>query len=208
MGNIKKYGFLLTLVITIFTLGSLKVSAANLELTAEQKMNYYQQYEKIVDEINSSEPDSTLELDSFENFDSEDFIEPLEFKKYALERSKMNFNIVSDSNEITPFSVVTGTKTKSVKSNGTTVSLSIKGSFNTQYNSASMRQMFSGINSITVKPSKGTWTKSTSSGYSARLIDGGRTYEVTASGKLKLNNLTSSHHAVVEFHCSANGSVS
>lgn len=121
----------------------------------------------------------------------------------------MSFNIVLDSDsEIAPFSTASATKSKTVESNGADVEVTIKGSFNTQYNSVSQRQLFSGINSITVTPSKGTWTKSTPSGYSALRIDGGRTYEITASGKITINNLTSSHHIIVEFYCNVNGLVS
>ncbi|MED4402051.1 hypothetical protein [Metabacillus fastidiosus] len=63
----------------------------HLELTQEQKEDYYKQYQQIVNEINSREPKSTLELVPFEGFKSEDFIEPAEFKKFAIERSNWEF---------------------------------------------------------------------------------------------------------------------
>ncbi|MEB7772103.1 hypothetical protein [Kurthia gibsonii] len=203
MNKFKKMVTLLALFIAIFALGNLIASASTTELSKEQKLKYYKQYEEIVSEINSGNPNSSLELGPFADFNSEDFIKPSEFKKYAIERSNIEFNIVSDSNtSITPFSI------KTVKSNGASVAVTINGFFNTQYSDVHKRQMFSGINSITTKTSKGKWTKSTSSGYSARLLDGGRTYEITVSGTITINNLSSSHNIVVEFYCNANGSVS
>lgn len=208
MNKLKKMLILSALFIAIFSLVNLKVSASTTELSKEQKLEYYKQYEEIVSKINSGNPNSSLELGPFADFTSEDFIKPSEFKKYAIERSNIEFNIVSDSNTgITPFSTAYSSKEKTVKSNGTSVGVTIKGSFDTQYSNVHKRQMFSGINSITTKTSKGKWTKSTSSGYSARLLDGGRTYEVTVSGKITINNLSSSHNIVVEFYCNANGSV-
>lgn len=208
MNKLEKMLILSVLFIAIFTLVNLKVSASTTELSKEQKLEYYKQYEEIVSEINSGNPNSSLELGPFADFTSEDFIKPSEFKKYAIERSNIEFNIVSDSNtDITPFSTAYSSKEKTVKSNGTSVGVTINGSFDTQYSNVHKRQI-SGINSITTKTSKGKWTKSTSSGYSARLLDGGRTYEVTVSGKITTNNLSSSHNIVLEFYCNANGSVS
>lgn len=209
MNKLKKILILPALFIALFTLGNLKASASTIELSKEQKLEYYKQYEEIVSEINSGTPNSSLELGPFADFNSEDFIEPSEFKKYAIERSNIEFNIVSDSNTgITPFSTAYSSKEKTVKSNGASVVVTINGSFDTQYSEAHKRQMFSSINSITTKTSQGKWTKSTSSGYSSRLIDVGRTYEVTVSGKITINNLSSSHNIVVEFYCNTNGSVS
>lgn len=204
MEKLKFVGTLLAFTFVIFAIGSVKSSASTIDLSEAQKLDYYNQYLEIVEQINSEEYNSTLELGPFEGFSNDAFIKPSEFKAYALERANVKFNIVSDSNfnnNITP------TKTKSVTSNGAGETLNIKHSFNTQYSSIALRQLFAGINYITVTPSKGIWAKSTSSGYSARLIDGGRTYEVTASGKLTMDNLSSSHNVVVEFYCTAEGNV-
>ncbi|MGE7624750.1 hypothetical protein ACQKMD_17350 [Viridibacillus sp. NPDC096237] len=206
MKKIKITGTLLVLFIAIFTLGGLKASASTLDLSEGQKLEYYKQYEKIVNEINLGEPNSTLELEPFEKYTSKDFVEPLEFKKYAIERANVMYNIVSDG--ITPFSTVSASKSKTVTSNGTSVGLTIKGSFTTNYDSLLKKQMFFGVNSITVTPSKGTWTKSTSSGYSYNLMDMGTTYEITASGTISINNLKSNHNVIVEFYCESDGSVS
>lgn len=199
----------LVLLLTIFTLGNLKSDASSVDLSKEQKIDYYKQYEEIVNEINSQEPNSTLELGSFEGFTSEDFIEPSKFKEYAIQRSNVQFTLISDSNAgITPFSVTYASKQKSVKSNDLNITVTINGSFHTQYSSIHKRQLFNGVQSITTNISKGTWTKSTSDGYSARLLDGGRTYEIIVSGKITINNISSSHHISLEFYCNTNGSVS
>ena len=197
MNKLKKILILSALIMAIFTLGNLRGSASTSDLS-----------EEIVNEINSGNPNSILELGPFADFTSEDFIKPSEFKKYAIERPNVEFNIVSDSNtDLTPINIAYASETKTVKSQGSSVAVTIKGSFNTQHSEVHKRKMFNGINYITVTTSTGTWTKSTSSGYSARLIDGGRTYEVTVSGEITINNISSSHHIVMEFYCNPDGSV-
>lgn len=203
----KIFSAISALMMTIFAVGSLKTSAATVNLSEQQKKEYYKQYEEIVDEINSGEPNATLELVPFEEFNSEDYLEPSEFEKYAAERADVKFTptLVSKSGSgITPFITVSASKTETVKSNETSAVI-IKGSFNTQYNSSTKRQMFSGINSITSSSSKGIWRQT---GYTPTLIDGGRTYEIIVGGKLTINSLTSMHNITVEFYCNANGSVS
>lgn len=197
------------LLIAISTMSTLNSDALTVDLSKEQKIAYYKQYEEIVSEINSEEPNSTLELGAFEEFTSEEFIEPLKFKEYAIQRSKVQFNLVSDSSTgITPFSVANVSKQKSVTSKDSNTKIAVNGSFNTQYSSIHKRQLFTGVHSITTKVSKGIWTKSNSAGYSARQLDGGRTYEITVSGTITINNISSAHHILLEFHCNTDGSFS
>lgn len=87
----KIFSIITILFITIFAFGSLKASAASLDLSEQQKLKYYKQYKEIVEEINSGNPNATLELVPFEEYKSEDYVELSEFKKYATERASVNF---------------------------------------------------------------------------------------------------------------------
>ncbi len=200
----KIFSIITTLIITIFAFGNLKATAAILVLSEQQKQEYYKQYKEIVDEINSENPNALLELVPFAEYESEDYVEPSEFKKYATERANVKFVSTSGS-AIQPYSTASSTKTKSVNSNGVSATITIRGSFETQYDSFYQRQMFAGINSITSSSSTGSWSQT---GYTPSLIDGGRTYSIIVGGKLTINSLTSSHNISVEFYCNSNGSIS
>jgi len=176
------------------------------DLSEQQKREYYKQYQEIVEAINSENPRFTLELVPFEDFKSEDYVEPSEFKKYAIGRANAELIHEWKSNsDITPLSTASASKQVTVDSKGTSVGITIKGSFETQYDSQSNRQFFAGINSITSSSDKGTWNQT---GYTPRLIDGRQTYEITVGGRLTLNSITTSHNITVEFYCDANGRVS
>lgn len=204
MKTTKIFSIITTLIITLFAFGSLKASAASLDLSEQQKQEYYKQYKEIVEEINSGNPNATLELVPFEEYKSEDYVEPSEFEKYATERASVNFVNISES-RIQPRSTAYGTKTKDVSSNGAKVTITVKGSFETQYESYYQRQMFTRINSITSSASKGSWSQT---GYTPSLIDGGRTYSIIVGGKLTINGLISSHNVTVPFYCDSKGSIS
>ncbi|WP_297989467.1 hypothetical protein [Anoxybacillus sp.] len=63
------------------------------------------------------------------------------------------------------------------------------------------RQLFSGVKSISSKASgSGTWTQT---GYNAELIDGGRTYVITVSGKYSYHGATYTISTSIEFYCNA-----
>lgn len=202
---------LLAFALTIFVAGSLKTSASTLDLTNAQKLDLYNQYLEIVAEINGGSPNATLELLPFESFKDEDFIEPSEFEEYAIERSNVKFDVVTEAanpeGEISPMSTVYNTTSAKVTSNGSDVTLTINGSFITNYSTVNLRQLFGGINYINVSPNKGSWTKATSTGYSAKLADGGRTYFVTVSGTVTINTLKSNHNIELEYFCNTDGSV-
>ncbi|AMA74256.1 hypothetical protein P4S83_09015 [Aneurinibacillus thermoaerophilus] len=107
---------------------------------------------------------------------------------------------------ITPQSIVSKTKSVTFKAGGTYQTLSITGTFETQYSDIYERQMFAGIKSITSKVTTGGSWKQT--GYEVRLIDGGRTYVITVSGYFTIAGVTYTVTESVEFYCNADGSIS
>jgi hypothetical protein len=114
-------------------------------------------------------------------------------------------NVVKQSGIITPLSVVSKTKSTTIKVGQTYQTLYVTGTFETQYSDVHKRQLFAGVKSITSTASgSGTWTQT---GWNAELIDGGRTYVITVSGKYSYNGATYTISKSVEFYCNADGSV-
>ena len=68
------------------------VSVTPLELTQEQKEDYHKQYAEIVEQINAEgDPEANLELVPIDEFKTEDWVEPEEFRQIAIERAHAKF---------------------------------------------------------------------------------------------------------------------
>ena len=67
------------------------VSVTPLELTQEQKEDYYKQYVEIVEEVMREYPDTTMEVVPFDEFKEEDWVEPEEFRQIAIDRTQLEF---------------------------------------------------------------------------------------------------------------------
>ena len=67
------------------------VSVTPLELTQEQKEDYYKQYVEIVEEVMREYPDTTIEVVPFDEFKEEDWVEPEEFRQIAIDRTQLEF---------------------------------------------------------------------------------------------------------------------
>lgn len=196
------------LVLTLAFAVSGGASANTSELTQKQKEAYHKQYVEIVKEVNAKYPNANLEVVPLNVFSEEDWVEPEIFRELAIARANATVtHTESVPVEEPSFGVqsVSATKSVTINANGAAVTIYITGSFETEYDPYSDRQLFAGINSITSRSSKGTWKQT---GYEPWLIDGGRTYEITVGGKLTLNGITSAHNVTVEFYCNANGRVS
>ncbi|KHF27537.1 hypothetical protein LR68_03659 [Anoxybacillus sp. BCO1] len=116
-----------------------------------------------------------------------------------------NHNSLKESGTITPQSIASKTKTTTIQVGQTVQTLYVTGTFETQYSDVHKRQLFSGVKSISSKVSgSGTWTQT---GYNAELIDGGRTYVITVSGKYSYHGATYTISTSIEFYCNANRSI-
>jgi hypothetical protein len=112
---------------------------------------------------------------------------------------------IKESGTITPQSIASKTKTTTIQVGQTVQTLYVTGTFETQYSDVHKRQLFSGVKSISSKAfGSGTWTQT---GYNAELIDGGRTYVITVSGKYSYNGATYTISTSIEFYCNANHSI-
>ena len=67
------------------------VSEVPLELTKEQKEDYYKQYVEIVEEVMREYSDTTMEVVPFDEFKEEDWVEPEEFRQIAIDRTQLEF---------------------------------------------------------------------------------------------------------------------
>ncbi|MCM3711108.1 hypothetical protein [Sporosarcina luteola] len=64
-----------------------------LELTQQQKKEYYKQYEEIIKEVNS-EYDKDLKLSPLEEFKSEEWVTTEDFEQIAIDMATMEFTTV------------------------------------------------------------------------------------------------------------------
>ncbi|MEH7238085.1 hypothetical protein [Bacillus sp. JJ1562] len=67
------------------------VSVTPLDLTQEQKEDYYKQYVEIVKEINAKEGTNHLEVVHIDEFKPEDWVEPEQFRQLAEDRATWEF---------------------------------------------------------------------------------------------------------------------
>lgn len=168
-------------------------------LTPQQKNQYYQQYAVILRTINSHHPDTDLELVDQKSFKEKDWVTPNRFRKIAEDRVKVKFASTFDFSKKESTS-----KSKTIHAKETTFAISITGTFDTALREEAERQVFKTITSMTstASSSKGTWRQL---GYTATLMDGGRTYDVTVGGEFIQHGISSTHNIPLEFYCSAEG---
>ncbi|MGG3926505.1 hypothetical protein ABET51_10960 [Metabacillus fastidiosus] len=177
---------------------------AILKLTQEQKEDYYKEYVKLTDNIIAKYEGFGVEVVPMNEFLLEDWVEPEEFEKRLIDRANTKIT-VSKSNNISSPELVTKTVNFHIGSSVRTISIS--GSFKTQYSSSDGgMQFFSRINSISSQAESegGVWEQK---GYDYRLINDDRRYLITIGGKYSESGISSSHHVAVEFDCTKNGGV-
>ena len=199
----KTMTFLTALSVTLTSSFMYVVSAGGEQktLTPQQKNQYYEQYAVIIKTINKKYQNAELELIEQKNFKENDWVTPKRFQKIADQRVQVEFGSTFDFSEKEAFS-----KTKTIHAKGTSVAISITGTFDTALREEAGRQVFDTVTSITSKPlsSKGTWRQL---GYTAILMDGGRAYDVSVGGEFIQHGISSKHNIPLEFYCSAEGAI-
>jgi len=201
--NRKMMTFLTVLSVTLTSSFMYVVSAGGEQktLTQQQKNQYYEQYAIILKTINKKYQNAELELIEQKDFKENDWVTPKRFQKLVDQRVQVEFGSTFDFSEKEAFS-----KSKSIHAKGTSVAISITGTFDTALREEAGRQVFDTVTSMTSKPSssKGTWTQL---GYTTTLMDGGRAYDVTVSGEFIQHGISSKHNIPLEFYCSAEGAI-
>lgn len=175
------------------------------ELDAATKETYYAEYIKIAEEVaKATELDiSVLPMDEFEE---DDWQTPEEFRNFITEIA--NWTVVCTDVGPQTRSTASATKSDTITADGHNYTIEITGQFTTTLNTATGRQHFAKVNSITSKVAGrvGSWTQT---GYEYEVLDASRTVSVTVSGELVIGGARFSNKlAVAEFYCSNTGVVS
>lgn len=183
------------------------LSPVLLNLTQEQKEEYYQEYVSILEKVNkvfSGSPD--LKLEPITEFLDEYWIKIDEFEKLAKERKNMSILVLENRESYNPMSVP---KTVKFLIDSKETNINFKGSFETQLNSNTSkgRQEFSVFNSISSKAADGdgSWTQL---GFNELLTDSGVTYVIDVGGEFSQLGIISTHTLALRFNCDENGGIS
>lgn len=203
----KKFTGIFMAAVMLVSCLSVSAFAADEPATLDQatKEAYYAQYVEIAAEV-AKETELDISVLPIEEFEEEDWRTPEEFRAFILEMAHWKMNC-TDYEPIQTRSNVSATKSTTVTADGQSFTLSVTGSFETGYISASGRQHFLGVNSITSKLSgtTGTWRQT---GYDFSSLDDSRTYVVYVSGTLTVGGAVFANKlASVTFYCNAQGGV-
>ncbi|UED78449.1 hypothetical protein FH508_0013355 [Lysinibacillus sp. CD3-6] len=186
---------------------TVKVEPIPLNLTQEQKEDYYQKYVTIIERVNAANnEDFELELEPITDFLEEYWIEIEDFEKIAKERANASIVVVENNERFNPMAVP---KTVTLKIGSKEANIIFKGSFDTQLNenTSKGRQLFSIFNGISSEAvdANGSWTQL---GYEESLIEGKTVYKIAVGGNYSQSGIISSHIIEMEFHCDINGGIS
>jgi hypothetical protein len=212
--NRAKKGFasLFAIILALVTVET--ASAVTLDLTQEQKEEYYKQYVEIVDKAMEKKIGINIELSPMEDFPLEAWVEPKEFEAriqdmveqhLAREREMLNALSSTTKEAVTNFNGETS-KTTYIYVTDTTWQIEVTGKFETQYNPYNDCQLFANVDNISSKviSSFATWEQTS---YEASLIDGGRTYSIRIEGVLSLHGVSFEKAFTIEFHCDEVGKI-
>ena len=176
-----------------------------LNLTSEQKQEYYEKYIVTVEKVNDKYS-KNFELEPITKFEDDFWYEVDDFEKLLVERTTMSV-IVSENNERFNPALVPKLVTFQFGANEET--FKFYGSFDTQLNSNTTegRQLFSEFHSISLQPEDQT-RNFVQTGFQEYLVDGGTTYLIDVGGKYSQNGIISSHIFQLQFDCDKNGGIS
>lgn len=178
-----------------------------LNLTKEQKEEYYQEYVAILENVNEVFTDSpNLELEPITKFHDEYWFEIEDFEKLAKERKNMTILVPENKERYNPVSVP---KTVKFLIDSKETNIKFNGSFDTQLNANTSkgRQVFSAFHSISSEAADGdgSWTQLV---YNEFLTDNGTTYVINVGGQFSQLGIISTHTMALKFNCDENGGIS
>ena len=181
------------------------VSPTFLNLTQEQKEDYYQKYVAVIEDINA-EHNADLKLEPITTFSDDDWVEVDTFKKRAKERLDVSIAVSKNKERYHPAAVP---KIVTLNIGSKKENIVFEGSFDTQLNENTPkgRQLFSVFNGISsqAEDSTGNWNQY---GNVTLLKDDGATYLIEVSGNYSQDGIISTHTIPLEFDCNKNGGIS
>ncbi len=198
----KRLFFLVISIVLCFSVSGISAFAS--ELSDSQKDDYYAQYLQIIKEVNALKLGSEVSVAPKDQIAEEDWITPEEFR--VLAENMAQTVVVDDMSGISPFSVMSASRTTTVKNGSATATIRISGTFTTQYSSLRDRQVIQSVSSISSSKSLGvgTWTHT---GSEHSIGDGGRTCTIYVSGRYTVGSVSADIVASTEFYCTAEGNV-
>ena len=210
-----KKGFASLFAIILALVTAETASAVTLDLTQEQKEEYYKQYVEIVDKAMEKKTGINIELSPMEDFPLEAWVKPKEFEAriqdmveqhLAREREMLNALSSTTKEAVTNLNGETS-KTTYIYVPDSTWQIEVTGKFETQYNPYNGRQLFANADNISSKviSSFATWEQTS---YEVSLIDGGRTYSIRIEGVLSVSGASFEKAFTIEFHCNEVGKIS
>ena len=178
-----------------------------LNLTPEQKEDYYREYVAILEKVNAEYSEGfELELEPITEFPDEYWIEVEDFEKLAKERENTSVVVLENRERYNPISVP---KTVKLQIGSKEEKIIFEGSFDTQLNSGipGGRQEFSVFDGISseAENADGSWEQF---GSLALLKDDGVTYVIEVSGKYSQGGIISTHTMALKFNCDKYGGIS
>lgn len=184
-----------------------EIAPIPLNLTQEQKEDYYQEYIAIIEKINvENGEDFQLELESLTAFLDEYWIKVEDFEKLAKERADTSIVVLENIESYSPMSAP---KTVKLQIGSNEANIIFDASFDTKYNPnvPGGGQLFSTFNGITseAENANGSWIQI---GYNASLMDNKSTYVIDVSGKHSQSGIISTHTMSLKFNCDKYGGIS
>ncbi|MCK2157312.1 hypothetical protein [Exiguobacterium sp. 17-1] len=159
--------------------------------TTEQKNEWYQQYEIVIESVNQRHPDGELELAPIYAFRDEDWRPVEEFRKIAEKRSTFQISLTSNEKQ--------AVKEESASE------INVRPDITTAYSQSAGRHLCSDTVSVTSESrTKGKWIQK---GYTATRIDANQTYEISLGGYYTMDGIVTGHIPTIEFHCGRNGEI-
>ena len=183
-------------------------------LTEEQKEQYYAQYVEILDEVESKKFGIGMEVAPMDTFEESDWIEPQAFERRIqegvesfLEREREKLaNVSWDLKPAVMNPDGTTTKARYLYFSDIVKKIEVTAMFDTRYDAAKERQLFSGVADISAEmiDVQATWEQTF---VEATLLDGGRTYSIYMEGVFYLNGSEIKKAFTIEFYCDEFGKI-
>lgn len=209
--RLKKAAAVFTAVFMVLVSAIAGYAETDGSISLAEKGALYDEYVKIARAV-SEETLCPVSVLPMEAFGPEDWVSPEEYR--------MNMEKIANSLKVTVAGQNTeapaaaggfgnrAVRTAEVSYDGGSFNITVAGSFDTQYYASVDRQLFGEIRSLKTEKTMGTDAETwADAGYAFSLIDGGRTYSITAAGNVGIG--TNIYATVVNVHiyCSAEGQI-
>ena len=175
------------------------------EMDWQTRQAYYREYVRIAQEI-SQKLDTDMTVLPMDQISRADWIPPREFRQIMTQVAQWKFSFAARAGQ--RLFTTSPTKYAVLTAGGQRYLFQITGIFTTQLNEFMGQQFFAGCQGVRLQGCSpaGSWEQT---GYVKRLLDGGRTFEITVSGTLTVGaGVFSNQLARVEFSCNSQGAVS